>query len=331
METQTNRAYPLKNQPIRVHVNNHAELESQALSSSIQEGITITKIHFPGSFSAVVLRGNVKRPIRFFSTMSQFAAATAYCFQGSLLLQRHNDKAIMGPDSVTFCSDTEPTDVLIGRGESLMLKVYWQRDQIKAIANVLENLNPGIQVINIASTNENSWHKFSDIRKKLKTDSQLSELEILSSITDSLSLFEQHVSEKRRDFLGVPIGIKGNLHNLLEQVAKSPTEDWSLKRAAEVSNYSPFHLSRLMRQETSLGFPKFVDRCRLNLVKDEILFGSKSFEKIAKQAGFTALAGLRKASKDHTGLLPSELRHGRGQNQAEYDSSSQVSSKEESN
>lgn len=102
--------------------------------------------------------------------------------------------------------------------------------------------------------------------------------------------------------------VSEGLKSLSNQVKDRPEANWSLASAAEIAGYSPFHLSRVFRSEIGVGFPEYVDRCRLSAVLENYLTPKTDIGKLAIASGFGSVSAFRECLKAHLGLLPTDLK-----------------------
>jgi AraC-like DNA-binding protein len=102
-------------------------------------------------------------------------------------------------------------------------------------------------------------------------------------------------------------GSPGSMYEVLKEIWKSPELDWNLSRLAQITNYSPFHVSRLFRSEFSIGFKDYVTECRARRAIEAICWTKNSLEEIGDRVGYPQRQMLRGAIKSATGFLPSDV------------------------
>lgn len=107
----------------------------------------------------------------------------------------------------------------------------------------------------------------------------------------------------------VPANINESLMALIEAIKTEPEKQWSLSEAATLAGYSPFHLSRVFRSTTEVGFPEYVDRCRTEVAVQQLLESDRALAEVAEIAGFGSPQAMRGALREYTGFLPSEIRN----------------------
>ncbi len=106
----------------------------------------------------------------------------------------------------------------------------------------------------------------------------------------------------------IPPNLNESLANLFEAIKAKPERAWSLSEAATLAGYSPFHLSRVFRSVTEIGFPEYVDRCRAEVAVRQLLESEQALSEVAERAGFGSPQAMRGALREYTGFLPSEYR-----------------------
>lgn len=106
----------------------------------------------------------------------------------------------------------------------------------------------------------------------------------------------------------IPGDLQDPLKHLVDQVRTEPEKPWPLKEASEEVGYSPFHFSRIFKQQTGFGFHEFVDRTRTEFAVELLCSTSTPVDLVATQAGFGTTQGLRESVKEYLGLVPTELR-----------------------
>lgn len=105
-----------------------------------------------------------------------------------------------------------------------------------------------------------------------------------------------------------PGDISDVLKDLITQVRATPSMGWPLRDAANAAGYSPFHFSRVFKQQVGYGFHEFVDRCRTEAAVQQLLNTETNVDLIASSSGFGTTQALRESIKEYLGLVPSELR-----------------------
>ncbi len=73
-------------------------------------------------------------------------------------------------------------------------------------------------------------------------------------------------------------------------------------------NYHPYHLSRIMKQETGKTLHQYLIYYRIRVAKNLLLTTQNSIEQISWQCGFGSTAYFIKTFKDHTGETPTSYR-----------------------
>lgn len=78
---------------------------------------------------------------------------------------------------------------------------------------------------------------------------------------------------------------------------------------AEKFNYHPYHLSRMIKQETGKTLHKYLIYYRLQIAKDYLLTTQYDISEIAWRAGFCSAAYFIKIFRENVGMTPKEYRH----------------------
>lgn len=106
----------------------------------------------------------------------------------------------------------------------------------------------------------------------------------------------------------IPLDIPETIRELTQAVRNSPKSSWSLREAADMAGYSPFHFSRVFKTMIGYGFHEYVDRCRTEHAVQMIVNTDTHVDVVAQTSGFGSTQGLRESIKEYLGLVPSELR-----------------------
>ena len=78
---------------------------------------------------------------------------------------------------------------------------------------------------------------------------------------------------------------------------------------AENFNYHPYHLSRIIKEETGKTLHKYLMYYRLQIAKDYLLTTKYDISQIAWKSGFCSSAYFIKIFKENIGMTPKEYRH----------------------
>ena len=96
---------------------------------------------------------------------------------------------------------------------------------------------------------------------------------------------------------------------VLDYIHEHYAED-SLTNAtiSDFFNYHPYHLSRIIKQETGKTLHQYLIQYRVRIAKNLLLTTQNSVEHISWQCGFSTPAYFIKTFKDHTGETPKNYR-----------------------
>jgi AraC-like DNA-binding protein len=106
----------------------------------------------------------------------------------------------------------------------------------------------------------------------------------------------------------LPPGLPETIRDLVDEVREDPSQNWSLKDAADKAGYSPFHFSRVFKSLVGYGFHEYVDRCRTEAAVTMLVSTESPVDSVAAACGFGTTQGFRESIKEYLGLVPSELR-----------------------
>lgn len=107
---------------------------------------------------------------------------------------------------------------------------------------------------------------------------------------------------------------KKTLSRLCENVLSYIHENYALstltnEAIAEKFNYHPYHLSRMMKQETGKTLHKYLIYYRLQIAKDLLLTTPYDISQIAWRSGFCSSAYFIKMFRENIGMTPKEYRN----------------------
>lgn len=102
--------------------------------------------------------------------------------------------------------------------------------------------------------------------------------------------------------------------NLCEEVLSYIHENYSSitltnEEIAEKFNYHPYHLSRLIKQETGKTLHKYLVYYRLQIAKDFLITTRYDISEIAWRTGFCSAAYFIKTFRENVGMTPKEYRN----------------------
>lgn len=230
-----------------------------------------------------------------------------YCAQGTgQLFIGDATPQFIGPGTAAVIGPREPWTLLLGRGEQSWILGTWNPDSA-AIPNA-KRIASGACLVTSCSP---VLRMLTDRVVARKDD--LAEYPNFVLAWFNLLFHEWHVT--RNVFSLTPTFMQGAepLDDLIAAIRAEPQRQWSLTNAAELAGYSPFHLSRMFRHISKMGFPEFVDRCRAEIAVDLLINTSQPIFSISQQCGFGTPQALRNACRDYAGFLPSELRDRHGE------------------
>ncbi len=98
--------------------------------------------------------------------------------------------------------------------------------------------------------------------------------------------------------------------NVLSYVHKNfSNPELTNEEIAREFNYHPYHLSRLVKQETGKNLHQYLIYYRLQMAKDFLLTTQYEISHIAWRCGFNSPAYFTKLFKENTNMTPKEYRH----------------------
>ncbi|QYK54018.1 MAG: helix-turn-helix transcriptional regulator [Fimbriimonadaceae bacterium] len=235
-----------------------------------------------------------------------------HSIQGCAFVFSGKEKPILvGPQSTLFVPSGSDTQIAFGRGEQKWIIGHWEKTAL-VIAHTIVNPN--------LTAPQAAWHPPQECRIfRAFTNSLLGMLESgeldprLTSAWLNLATFGLNQGRETFAFCNIPDGVTKPINELLLSIKAEPQRGWSLTEAARLAGYSPFHLSRVFRAATEIGFPEFVDRCRTEIALKQLLESKQTINEIAEHCGFGSSQAMRTACREYTGFLPSELRQGSGE------------------
>lgn len=100
----------------------------------------------------------------------------------------------------------------------------------------------------------------------------------------------------------------GAIAKLLQFIDTHLSDDLSLEKLADVVNYSPTHVWRIIRASTKQTPGEYVTNRRLHEAKRLLAHSDQSIFTVAQTVGFTSPSYFSRLFKKHTGISPSEFR-----------------------
>jgi AraC family transcriptional regulator len=95
---------------------------------------------------------------------------------------------------------------------------------------------------------------------------------------------------------------------VLEAVSTHPDRKWTLGALAALAHVSPWHLSRVFREETGASVHQYVIRARLGKALDAVFDSDADLSSIAHEAGFASHSHFTARFRDSFGVTPLDLR-----------------------
>ncbi|WP_342074940.1 AraC family transcriptional regulator [Yoonia sp. SS1-5] len=101
---------------------------------------------------------------------------------------------------------------------------------------------------------------------------------------------------------------RAKTNRAIEFINANLDEDISLERIALTVEISPFHFSRMFKQETGMSPYQYVIHSRVELARGLLLTGRDSIADIAIQVGFSSQSHLTESFKKIVGTTPAKFR-----------------------
>src|SRR5690606_13986596 len=86
------------------------------------------------------------------------------------------------------------------------------------------------------------------------------------------------------------------------------SEEISLERLAAVLHMSPYHLSRLFKEEMGMNYIDYLTECRIGKAKEQLADPARSLKEIAFDVGYNDPNYFSKVFKKVCGMSPTEYR-----------------------
>lgn len=280
--------------------------------TSDKTGLKITPLPGLSPLRVAILEGDLSAPatLDFPEEPNQVRFLVQY--QGTALAVCECTKlTLIGPNSIALSQSGRTGYVSFGRGPNRWLYATWTEKDLSALYPAAQQVGypggqipaahfiPGEGILGLLAN---------DVAAAFDDPT----IDIRASLVALISATVQatRISPEGPVLAEIPQQIQGSLRTLLEAVKDDPRQSWSLKEAAAMAAYSPFHLSRTFRTIAPYGFPEFVDRCRTELALSLLMSSTSSIEDIAQSCGFGSAQAMRNACREYLGFLPSELRSG---------------------
>ncbi|MBQ4160418.1 MAG: helix-turn-helix domain-containing protein, partial [Clostridia bacterium] len=83
-------------------------------------------------------------------------------------------------------------------------------------------------------------------------------------------------------------------------------QDLTNTEIANVFNYHPYHLSRILKEETGKTMHQLLMDCRLDMAKNDLITTQYDIEQISWRCGFASTSYFIKLFREHTGVTPNK-------------------------
>jgi AraC-like DNA-binding protein len=239
--------------------------------------------------------------------------ALCYNASGTLLVRTavQGKLIIIPPRSATFIRGGVRMICQAARGEHSVQVLTWQNNMTPLLEMWVAQRaagKAGVPSRHVACKPidphlKESYDKFWNARSGLP---ELFEMSVLSTLYETVSKLMLGGDEVQ--LAALPGGLPETIQELTVKVRKAPAAPWPLREAADTAGYSPFHFSRVFKQQVGYGFHEYVDRCRTEMAVELLVTTDLAVDIIGGQCGFGTTQGLRESVKEYLGLVPSELR-----------------------
>lgn len=234
-------------------------------------------------------------------------------FRGTRVTQSYSGRfdAIVPPRSLVYGRGPVRMTYFMGRGDHESLVLTWHGDQARALDRWTRSATDDWSL-----RGEGGWairpiptahHMLPERLVALCASGNRSREVLLYAAVHDL-LAEMLTSSPRLQLNSHPREQCQQIEGLVAAVERAPHHPWTLELAAEIADYSSFHLSRTFRAIYGYGFPEYVDRCRTEMAVRLLIEDLEPVDDVADRCGFGSGQALRAAVKEHLGILPSELR-----------------------
>jgi AraC-like DNA-binding protein len=228
-------------------------------------------------------------------------AKIAVCLEGgALILKEGRPSTYVAPGTAIFTPAGTENDLLLARLPQNWLVAEWLPTETgiptpqtgDQAAFLLQNCSPFTQqMTRVAVKLGNAWPEHRNFVNAWVNA-------ILHDTHPSPRTFSLSGCDQRDDLLA----------DLIERIKAEPQKNWTLASASQEIGYSPFHLSRIFRQNCEIGLPKFVELTRSEVAINHLLNSNMSQRQIAEQCGFGSPKTMRIAVRKNTGFFPVKIR-----------------------
>lgn len=109
-------------------------------------------------------------------------------------------------------------------------------------------------------------------------------------------------------YLEVPAAGDARIRRAQDHVSNHLGEDLTVSRLAEVAAMSPRHFARVFTEEVGCAPARFVERCRVEAVRNGLEVGGEALQALADRLGFQSAEVMRRAFRRHFGVAPEAYR-----------------------
>lgn len=258
------------------------------------------------------LEGEVTRTVTSTAELAFNGGALVFSQQGTVLCKTERESAwqVISPQSVTFVEAPASATIRIAKGPHSLLVAFWGRGTLPILESWLDSTREGKSNLTrafgsqpISPSHIDSYMRFQRAVEQNEPQSE----HLLGAVILELA-YLLVAANGSHSLAPAPRELPELMHNLIDEVRKSPSVPWPLKEAADFVGYSPFHFSRIFKVQVGMGFHEFVDRTRTEYAVYLLTTTDHPIDVVASEAGFGTTQGLRESVKEYLGLVPSELR-----------------------
>jgi AraC-like DNA-binding protein len=238
--------------------------------------------------------------------------ALVFSLEGTVLYRTDREPAwkVVSPKSVTFAESPALATIRVARGMHDLIVTTWRWGALPVLESWLEarRQNKAGMPRALGSQPIEPSHKdaYGRFIRSVETKEASSEHMVAAVVLELASALLQ--SDVSHSLAAAPKDLPELMIRLIEAVRENPSIPWPLKEAADFVGYSPFHFSRIFKQQVGMGFHEFVDRTRTEYATHLLTTTDHAIDVVASEAGFGTTQGLRESVKEYLGLVPSELR-----------------------
>jgi AraC-like DNA-binding protein len=215
---------------------------------------------------------------------------------------------IIGNGEIVFVVDPKKVDLIVSKSTAILRTLSWHANTTSSLNSVYSSAK-GQGRPNIFSPNQRKAEIsiLAETVERFVTDPKPEDEPLAFAAIQVLAISALKGAETQA-YAVIPAEASVGLKTLSSEVRDHPDATWSLKAAANIAGYSQHHLSRVFRLEFGLGFPEYVDRCRLSATLENYKSQSDDLFGLAIAAGFKTMTTFRDCLKSHLGLVPTDLK-----------------------